>query len=120
MMESGPFLSTGEVVRNYAPLMKYLEICGKEILPSQKDLEFIKHRAEMSPSVDDLFSEISKRKEPQIDKECAVRAVKEAWSISLSKELAVEEILKEVAGWEIEIAHRLGLIKLKGLKELQS
>jgi hypothetical protein len=113
------FLSTSKIIEDYNPLIEYLsllnEVERKHIMPSSRDLELIRELSSRLGKIDlqELMEELMKIKEPLLKEDIAIRAVEKAWGIRLNRELAIKEISKELAGWMLEIAERLNIIKIK-------
>ncbi len=113
------FLSTSKIVGDYKPLIEYLSLLDKEererVIPSSKDFELIEGlgRELSKGNLQEFMEKLMNVKEPLIKEDIAMRAVEKAWKIRVDKEVAVREISKELAGWALEIAERLNIVKIK-------
>ncbi|OYT51766.1 MAG: hypothetical protein B6U73_01200 [Desulfurococcales archaeon ex4484_204] len=111
-------LASGKIIRDYRALIKYLEMASKDLkemaLPSSTDLEYVRVLVTRRPLrlyelMEDLKNIVKERLDPDISR----RAVAEVLNIDVSAEEAVEMIAKELAGWILEVAERLGILKLR-------
>jgi len=117
-----PFMATGKVVRDYAPLMKFLESIPedvrREILPKSEDLlklkELVREGADARELINSMSKVFSTRLTPYGRQ--AREALKRAWGIDVSEEYAVEELSRELAGWVIEMGEGLGYLSIHGSK----
>ncbi|MEM1681814.1 MAG: hypothetical protein QW509_02890 [Sulfolobales archaeon] len=118
-MSSKLMLSSGKVFGNYSLLERYLEICQEkkvESLPNSSDIEFVKHIASRGPaSLDKFLEELVKRFKCRVDPVCSVKASKEVLNMELAEDQASQLVAVQLAGWTLEIAEALGVIKLKRL-----
>ncbi|MEM1930858.1 MAG: hypothetical protein QXL79_01940 [Sulfolobales archaeon] len=118
-MSSKLMLSSGKVFGDYSLLERYLEICQEkkaEALPNSSDIEFVKRIANRGPaSLNELLGELAKRFKHRVDPSCSVRASKEVLSMELAEDQASQLVATQLAGWTLEIAEALGIIKLKRL-----
>ncbi|MEM2006673.1 MAG: hypothetical protein QW154_03470 [Sulfolobales archaeon] len=112
-------LSSGKIFGNYSLLEKYLEVCQEknvESLPNSSDIEFVKYIASRGPaSLDRFLEELVRRFKQRVDPACSVRASKEVLSMELTEDHASQLVATQLAGWTLEIAEALGVIKLKKL-----
>jgi len=116
-LDERPFLASGKVVKDYAPLIRYLNLLKdserKALMPTTEYLNEIVKRVGKGKVLGELLEELAKELKPKINTELAVRALKEAWGVEVSPEYAVDEIAREMAGWILEICEALGYLKIK-------
>ncbi|MCS7112140.1 MAG: hypothetical protein N3D82_04155 [Ignisphaera sp.] len=113
------FLSSGKIVKDYRILQKYFEILDEmnidksSTLPSSEDIEFIERLIkEGKRSLLELLDALTLKFIPKINTEAAVRAYKEVLDIELHPNTAISHIAKDLAGWSLEIAEHLGIIRI--------
>jgi len=112
-----PFMSSGKLVRDYRPLLKYLDLLPprdrEKTLPSEDDFKFVESQIIKEPrKLDELIRELSGRKASIVNKKLAVEAVMKAWGMNVDEGLAVREISGELAGWILEICDALGIVRI--------
>jgi len=112
-----PFLASGKIVKDYAPLMTYLKLLSEEersqLMPTSDYLKGIVLRVGRGRVLGEILNELAKELRPRIKAELAVKALKEAWGVDVSMEYAVDEIAREMAGWILEMCETLGYIRIK-------
>lgn len=117
-MSSKLMLSSGKIFKDYLLLEKYLEICpenerGKS-LPSSPDIEFVKYLASRGVgSLNMYLDELTRRFEERVNPAYCVKAVKEVLGTEVPEDRAVRIISTQLAGWTLEIAEALGIIKIR-------
>ncbi len=116
-MGEKPFLASGKVVKDYAPLMTYLKLLGnaerEALMPTSEYLKEIVSRIGKGGVLGDVLNELAKELRWRINAELAVKALKEAWGVNVSPEYAVDEIAREMAGWLLEMCESLGYIRIR-------
>ena len=116
-MSEKPFLASGKIVKDYAPLMTYLKLLEKSereaLMPTSEYLKEIVDRVGKGKILGEMLSELAKELRPKIDVELAVKALKEAWGVNASPDYAVDEIAREMAGWLLEMCEALGYLKIR-------
>ena len=114
------FLTTGKVISNYRVLIKYLEIVSDDLrnkaLPRSSDLEYVKEllsRCNMY-RLSDILDLLVRYLRDRVSPEYAVRAIRDVMNIELSPEDAVDYVAKQLAGWILEIAEQLNILRVRG------
>ncbi len=113
-------LSSGRVFESYSLLEKYLELCPEkrraESVPNSADVEFVKYAASRGAvPLGELLEELAERFKERLDPDCCARAAREVLNAELDEDQAVWLLAKQLAGWTLEIAEALGVVKLKRL-----
>ncbi len=113
-----PMMATGKIVEDYRPLMTYLRLLTEEerakVLPKTSDLNYVKDLVESrSWSLGELLANLSEILQNRVDPRVAREAIKEALNLDLGEELARKHLARILAGWVLEIAENLGIIKLR-------
>jgi len=111
-------LATGKAMVNYEPLVKYLELADPEqrerALPKGSDIEFVRALAERGyRTLDNILDEVAQIVKCRLDPKLSQVALKLSLGIELEADEAVRYISRILAGWIIEIAEQLGVIKLR-------
>lgn len=113
------FLSSGKIVKDYRILQRYFEILDEmnidraSALPSSKDIELVlKMVKEGKRNLLELLNALALRFIPRINAEAAIRACREMLSIEMQSDAAISHIARDLAGWTLEIAENLGIIKI--------
>ncbi len=116
-MDKRPFLASGKIVKDYAPLLTYLKLLKDEereaLMPTSEYLKEVVDRVGKGKILGEVLSELAKELRWKIDAELAAKALREAWGVNASPEYAVDEIAREMAGWILEICEALGYLKIK-------
>lgn len=117
-MSTKLMLSSGKIFGSYALLEKYLELCPDEervwSLPSSPDVEFVKYLASRgSATVERFIEELTERFVERVNPSYSVKAAKEVLGMELAGDQAVQLVAAQLAGWTLEIAEALGVIKLR-------
>ncbi len=122
-----PFMASGKIVKNYELLRIYVDEMKNRGLdpassyPTNEDLEYtvrIVREAE-SINLEQLQKLLMERFKPRIDRDSAVNACKKFYGFDLEASTAIEEIARILAGWTIEIALNLGLVKARNIDLLR-
>jgi hypothetical protein len=118
-----PFFADGSIVGDYTLLIEYIELLKQngleekieKVLLSEEDFQYVKRLIESKSRInlDKLLEEATERFKQRIDPEVAVEAVKRTLKTTVSPRDAVEMISRIIAGWLIEAANTLGLIRLR-------
>ncbi|MEM0006591.1 MAG: hypothetical protein QXJ95_00590 [Ignisphaera sp.] len=113
------FLSSGKIVKDYRILRRYFEILDEmnvdksSALPSSEDFEFIRRfLREGKKNLLELLEALSLKFIPKIDMNAAIRTYREVLGIEIQPNTAVLHIAKDLAGWTLEMAENLGIIKI--------
>ncbi len=111
-------LSSGKVFGNYALLVRYLELCPEErriaSLPNSSDVELVKRLASRgAASLEELLGELAERFRSRVDPECSAGAARDVLGTEVVEDQAVRLVAVQLAGWTLEIAEALGVVKLK-------
>lgn len=119
-MSSKLMLSSGKVFGNYSLLEKYLEVCPEEkrtgSLPNSSDIELVKYLVSRGAApLDRLLEELVKRFKDRVDPQCCVRASREVLGMDLAEDQASQLVATQLAGWTLEIAEALGIVRLRKL-----
>ena len=114
-----PLMASGKIVENYEPLIKYIELCDNKlknnVLPTTHDIELVRSLVSRGyRSLDDIISELVNFLSNRFEGNIAIRAVREALNIDLEEQEAVKYLSKILAGWIIEMAENLGIIRISG------
>lgn len=117
-MSSKLMLCSGKVFSNYSLLEKYLEVCPEErragSLPNSSDIEFVKRIASRGTApLDKFLEELVERFKDRVDPGCCVRASREVLGMEVAEDQASVLVAIQLAGWTLEIAEALGVIKLR-------
>jgi hypothetical protein len=119
--ESKLLLLSRKVFSDYSLLEKYFELCGEkasESFPRPTDIEYVKYLVSRgSTSLDYILNELKERLAERVNADCSLRAAKEVLGVDLPENHAVALISVQLAGWILEIAEALGVIKLRPLYE---
>ena len=113
-----PMLATGKIISDYRPLIKYLEVAGEEernkVLPKGSDIELVRVLLEQGyGTVDEMLNQIIRVVKNRFNPELSRRVIREVLNIEIEEEEAVNHLSKLLAGWIIEMAEQLGVIRLK-------
>ncbi len=113
------FLSSGKIVKDYRILQKYFEILDEmnidkaSALPSSEDIELIRRLIkEGKRNLLELIDALTLKFIPKINTEAAIRAYKEVLDIEIQPNTAISHIARDLAGWTLEIAESLGIIRI--------
>ena len=111
-------LATGKIVSNYKPLIKYLELANPEqrekALPRSSDIEVVRSLLEKGyGTLEEVLNEVAKIVRDRLDPELSQKAIKYSLDVELGRDEAVRYISKLLAGWIIEIAEQLGVVRLR-------
>jgi len=118
VMNSLPMMATGKIIKDYRPLIKYLELADRELrsrtIPNSSDIEVIKELlARGTSNLSDLINELTKYIRNRVDPELARKAVREVLGTDVDSRTAEYMISRIIAGWVIEMAEQFGIVKLK-------
>uniref|UniRef100_A0A7C5Z0C3 Uncharacterized protein n=1 Tax=Ignisphaera aggregans TaxID=334771 RepID=A0A7C5Z0C3_9CREN len=113
------FLGSGKIVKNYRILQRYFEIIDEmnidktTSLPSTEDIELISRLVkEGRKTLLELLDTLTLKFIPKVNIEAAIKVCKEVLGVEVSPNIAVSYIAKDLAGWALEIAENLGVIKI--------
>ncbi len=113
------FLLSRRVFKDYSLLERYFEVCGEEAstsIPTPADVEYVKYLVSRgSTSLEYVLNELKKKLLDRVNVSCSLRAAREVLGIDLPESHAVALVSVQLAGWILEIAEALGIIKLKPL-----
>jgi hypothetical protein len=114
-------LLSRKVFSDYSLLEKYFEVCGEgasESIPRPTDIEYVKYLVSKgSTSLDHILNELKERLLERVNANCSLRAAKEVLGVNLPESHSVALVSVQLAGWILEIAEALGVIKLRPLYE---
>jgi len=113
-------LLSRKVFSDYSLLEKYFEVCEEvsESIPTPADIEYVKHIVSRgSVSLEYILNELKERLSSRVNVSCSLRAAKEVLGVDLPESHAVALVSVQLAGWILEIAEALGIIKLRPLYE---
>lgn len=113
-------LSSGKVFKDYTLLERYLELCSEServrSLPNSSDIEFVKYLvSRKAGTLHDFLEELSRRFLDRVSPARSVDAVRSVLGMDIPEDQAVQLISTQLAGWTLEIAEALGVIKLRQL-----
>ena len=116
-------MASGTIVKDYRLLIAYFEelnnlgIKSETSYPTSEDIEFIVSsiRQGRVRNLAELIDILIERFRSRVNVIAALNACKKTYGEFNDGELAVHEVAKLLAGWAIEIAENLGLIKLKNV-----
>jgi len=119
-LSSRLMLSSGKVFKDYTLLEKYLELCSEDervrSLPSSADIEFVKYLASRKDgTLHDFLEELSRRFLDRVSPARSADAVRSVLGMDMSGDQAAQLVSAQLAGWTLEIAEALGVIKLRYL-----
>ncbi len=120
-----PFMASGIIVKNYRMLIEYFNelkrmgIDPRDSYPRSEDLELVKNLASHNKNLYDLLNELKDRIRKRVVVEAAIKAYRASTGVEPTPSEAVDEVAKLIAGWVIEIAANLGIIKLKNIEYLR-
>jgi hypothetical protein len=113
------FLGSGKIVKNYRILQRYFEIIDEmnidktTSLPSTEDIELISRLVkEGRKTLLELLDVLTLKFIPKVNIEAAIKVYKEILGVEVSPNIAVSYIAKDLAGWTLEIAENLGVIRI--------
>lgn len=113
------FLGSGKLVKDYRILQKYFEILDEmnidktSALPSSEDIEMIRKLVEQGKrNLLELINALTLKFIPKVNAEAAIRAYKEVLGIEIQPNTAISHIARDLAGWTLEIAESLSIIKI--------
>jgi len=113
------FMSSGKLVKNYTVLEKYFDLLEKMgidkslYLPSSSDMDFVVRLVSSGrKKLLDVLEELIARIVARVHREAAKEAVREALGSDIDEEIAVDIVARDIAGWILEIAENMGLIKI--------
>jgi hypothetical protein len=113
------FLGSGKIVKNYRILQRYFEIIDEmnidktTSLPSTEDIELISRLVkEGRKTLLELLDILTLKFIPKVNIEAAIKVYKEILGVEVSPNIAVSYIAKDLAGWTLEIAENLGVIRI--------
>lgn len=113
-------LSSGKVFKDYTLLEKYLELCSEDertrSLPNSSDIEFVRYLLNRKVgTLHDFLEELSRRFLSRVSPARSVDAVRSVFGMEVPEDYAVQLVSAQLAGWTLEIAEALGVIKLRQL-----
>ncbi len=125
MKERKPLLASGKIIENYSLLFEYCRIHEKEkgvraedILLNRRDFDYIRKLVQEGVrNVGELLSRLAYYYKSKIDSNIAVKAYANTYNIDVnevSKDIAVNELARILAGWLIEASENLGILEIKG------
>ena len=113
------FMASGKLVKNYSLLIRYFEVLTQIgidrslSVPTSSDIEFVVNLIkEQNVSLLDALSMLMRRFIPRVNAEAARRAFEEVYGEKVDDLVAVDMVAKDLAGWTLEIAENMGLIKI--------
>ncbi len=113
------FLGSGKIVKNYRILQRYFEIIDEmnidktTTLPSTEDIELISRLVkEGKKTLLELLDTLTLKFIPKVNIEAAIKVYKEVLGVEIPPNIAVSYIAKDLAGWTLEIAENLGVIRI--------
>jgi hypothetical protein len=113
------FLGSGKIVKNYRILQRYFEIIDEmnidktTSLPSTEDIELISRLVKGGrKTLLELLDILTLKFIPKVNIEAAIKVYKEILGVEVSPNIAVSYIAKDLAGWTLEIAENLGVIRI--------
>jgi len=113
-------LLSRKVFSDYSLLEKYFEVCeeASESIPTPADVEYVKYVVSRgSVSLEHILNELKGRLSSRVNVSCSLRAAREVLGVDLPESHAVALVSLQLAGWVLEIAEALGIIKLRPLYE---
>lgn len=113
-------LSSGKIVSDYRPLLEYWKLAkahkpslADKIIVDRKDLELIKSLSLQKRKVTEILEVLRGKILDRIDGNLAKKAIKNVYNLDISEENAKMVIAKILAGWYIEVADNLNVVKIK-------
>ncbi len=113
-----PMFATGEVVGDYEPLYLYWREAGERAEQSiiqSRDFEELRRLIEEEhvTRLDEVLERLTGYFLPRVDREAARRALERYYGVSVSGEDAARRIASILAGWLVEAAGELGMLRLR-------
>ena len=113
-----PMFATGEIVGDYEPLYLYWREAGERAEQSiiqSRDFEELRRLIEEEhvTRLDEVLERLTGYFLPRVDREAARRALERYYGVSVSGEDAARRIASILAGWLVEAAGELGMLRLR-------
>ncbi len=113
---------SGKIVRDYRLLNRYFELLDNRnidksnMMPTSSDIEIVVNMAmEGSTNLLQMINMLVSRLKPKINGDIAREAFREVYGLEVDESTAIDRVAMDMAGWVIEIAEALGLVKVVGL-----
>jgi len=120
MFNETPFLPTRSLIENYDLLLAYMKKCREralncaQLIPSSQLLSELEKRVELEPlSFEAIISIVEERVGRLVHCELCREAFKEVYGVVATCEDAKKILIRQLAGWYIEILEALGHVKVK-------
>ena len=113
-----PMFATGEVVGDYEPLYLYWQELGERtedaVLQSRDFNELRRLLGEEGGArLDEVLERLTSYFLPRVDREAARRALEKYYGVKVDAEEAARRIAQILAGWLVEAAGELGMLRLR-------
>ncbi len=112
---------SGKIVKDYRLLNRYFELLDSRnidksnLMPTSSDIETIVSIAmKGSANLLQIINTLVNRLKPKIYGDIAREAFRDVYGIDVDESTAIDRIAMDMAGWVIEIAEALGLIRIVG------
>jgi len=120
LSEEVPFLSSGKLVEDYRLLVRYFKKCKSigldcsPLLPASQTLLEIKQMVEKKRvNFNEVLDFVRGKLSTDVHCSILVDAFEETYGVRASCEEAKNQLIKQLAGWYIEILDTLGYVKIK-------
>lgn len=120
MSSENLFLSTKSVIEDYSLLLAYMKKCKErslnctQLIPSSQLLGELQRRIELEPlSLEKIVEIVKEKVEHIIDCDLCAEAFREVYKVTVTCEDAKKMLLKQLAGWYVEILEALGYVKVR-------
>ncbi len=117
-----PLLGDGSIVPDYSLLYAYWEALrrkGADIdraLLRREDFDTLRRLVEQAPSqtLEELLGKLIQHFLPRVDREAALEAFRETYSLEPDTETAARRVARILAGWLVEAGQQTGILRLRG------
>ena len=112
-----PMFATGEIVGDYEPLYLYWQELGtrtEDAVLQSRDFEELRRMLEEGElRLDIVLERLTSYFLPRVDRAAAKRALEKYYGVSVGEEEAARRIAQIMAGWLVEAAGELGILRLR-------
>ena len=124
-----PLLADGSIVEDYEPLFKYWEKAkeknkklAENVTLKNEDFTYLSSLIEHAQRISllDLMETLINHFMDRVEASIAVETYKDLLGLELEAREAQRRIARILAGWLIEAGRRWGIVKVKGIRPLQT
>ncbi|MCI4436229.1 MAG: hypothetical protein JHC33_05390 [Ignisphaera sp.] len=112
MLSSGKFVKNPQLILRYVEELKKRGIDTEPVTPSSKELELVEAAARRGESLLSVLEKLVNLFKSRIIGEIAREVAKEVLGQDLDEDTATYLIARELAGWVLEIAEALNIIRI--------